>query len=617
MRRRPLVSRRALRDECGAYAILYGLVVVVIVMTAAIVIDLSSMREDRRIERLAADAAATAGAMELNALAGSANAQSACLKAWSYLKANLPDAGSATPECPLDSFPDAFTACPDDVRSVTSAAGPWAITITWPVPDDDPLMTDPNVTGRAGYTQPLDPEVDGNDACGRIGVSVGRDREFVLAGAGGFFGASTQNASVARADDGTTFSLEMPLVVLDQSGCEPLQVDGGSSIIVRNNGITPGRIAIDSTGAECGTSHYVMVANGSTNKIRAYNGDSGAQGRIFTVANPYDKAANFAADVCDENEDPALTSHSICPRPVPFIQITRKYWDWPYHCTTATTAPLSAPCTTGEPDHIGDLQDAFQEFTRSDALADSTNWELVEGAACRVRTPTQYVDGKNVFVNCPNFKVEESVTFGGNLVIFAGDVTPEGPSGSPACIRFNYAGVGNPCDPVTARRTDEMRVYLKNGNLTRRNINFVAPETFIYQDTSIDENVVIDFGTGSAGRVYISAPTNDTKPFFNLAIWSENCAGRSDASPSDIPCDGDATPSSTNGLGSSTQLTLEGIFFFPNADVKLGGQPGAVGIDRSQFVAWTLRASGGAEFGLVPNPEFTLEIPVGGVQLIR
>jgi hypothetical protein len=58
------------QGDDGVYAILYGLLVVVIVMTAAIVVDISGMREDRRAERLASDAAATAGAVKLNALSG-------------------------------------------------------------------------------------------------------------------------------------------------------------------------------------------------------------------------------------------------------------------------------------------------------------------------------------------------------------------------------------------------------------------------------------------------------------------------------------------------------------------------------------------------------------------
>jgi hypothetical protein len=297
------------------------------------------------------------------------------------------------------------------------------------------------------------------------------------------------------------------------------------------------------------------------------------------------------------------------------MQITRKYWDWLYHCSTSTSAPLSAPCPTGDPDYIGELQNAYQGVTRNTALDDPTNWTLVEGAGCKVKTLTKYVDGKNVYVNCPDFQVDNTVVFGGDLVVFAGDVSVEG-SDPTTCIRFNYAGTDDPCDESTPTRSHQMTVYLQNGNLTRQNEAFVAKETFIYQDVSAESNREINFGAGTSGRVYISAPTEPSEPFFNLAIWSENCAGRKDASPGATPCPGHAADI-INGLGASTALTLEGIFFFPNGRVDLGGQPTADGVARSQFVAWDLSASGGAEFNLVPNPEFTLEIPVGGVQLIR
>ena len=108
-----MTKTMTIRDDLGAFAVLYAIVVVAIVMTVAVVVDLSAMREDRRAEKLAADAAATAGAIKLNALAGTANPNAACQEAWKYLKLNLPGATSAAADCPTGKFPTSISTCPD------------------------------------------------------------------------------------------------------------------------------------------------------------------------------------------------------------------------------------------------------------------------------------------------------------------------------------------------------------------------------------------------------------------------------------------------------------------------------------------------------------------------
>jgi hypothetical protein len=112
----------------------------------------------------------------------------------------------------------------------------------------------------------------------------------------------------------------------------------------------------------------------------------------------------------------------------------------------------------------------------------------------------------------------------------------------------------------------------------------------------------MDFGAGTAGSVMITAPEDGV--FEDLAIWSENFSGRASGHPS-------------NGFGASTNLILEGILFFPNGRVKLSGQPDYFASARSQFVAWSLEVFGGAQLVLIPDPDRTLTIPVGGVRLIR
>ena len=291
------MSLRRTSSDAGVFAILYALVVVVLCMVAALVVDLSGMREDRRTERLAADAASTAGAVKLNTLGGTADAHAACTQAWEFLRVNLSSSSvpPATPSgaCPTGKFPTNVASCPG-VQSQTSPYGDWLVTITWPIPDNSPYMLAPNVTGGV-QPQSVDSAVDGTDPCGRLAVSVSRNRAFLLAGAGNFTSGSTTNTSVARADIRGDLKEEFPLVVLDQHGCDILHAQGSGpqdgTIRVLNNGLTPGRIASDSaadapgnSGHGCANGNAFVATAGGGGRIQALNGTGGAPGLFLTFA---------------------------------------------------------------------------------------------------------------------------------------------------------------------------------------------------------------------------------------------------------------------------------------------------------------------------------------------
>ena len=633
------IRARMTREDAGAFAILYGLLVVVIVMTAAIVVDLSSLREDRRAARLATDAAATAGAIKLNSLAGTANARAACEEAWRFLVVNLPGAQSASAVCPETTFPSTFTACPSVARVASGDAGPWRVTITWPVPDSDSLMTTPNTTGVGDYRQPLDPAIDGTDPCGRLGVTVSRAREFVLAGVGGFTNATTSNSSVARAEVKGTILQEFPLVVLDQEGCDALLASGSATqeakIEVLSRDITPGRLAMDSSGTASGNpipgcdngNSYVANTNGG-GKIIAHSGSSGAKGAILSYAQPIEKAAD-PADLCLATADPSTVTRGICPTPVSFTRITRKFWDWQYHCTTATAEPLSAPCpyTATVPDHIGNLQNTLGTMTAANAASRGfTVWPATanDSSVCDyTASQYRYVPPGNYYVNCRSFRVNRVTVFGGGTLVFRGGtangdgLSVQGTGPGLHCVVWNQpvgsvappevSGNYGACNPnsadVTPIPTGDMIVYLQAGDITRQNSDFIAPQTFFYQESDParggSTTSRIDLGGGTVGTLLLTAPLAGN--FKNLSIWSENFAD--DTSP--------------NRLGAQNKIALQGILFLPNGTVEFGGDPTYLGEARAQFVAWRLRVFGGGTLQLYPDKDRTLTIPVGGVRLIR
>ena len=634
--KRPAERRTvSMGDDSGVYAILYALLVVAIVMTAGLVVDISGLREDRREAKLAADAAATAGAVKLNALSGVANANAACNEAWLFLKVNLSDAKDATPSCPADQFPASFTSCPSTARAVTGDAGPWRVTITWPVPDDASLLTNPNVNGANGYTQPLDPAVDGLDPCGRLGVSVEKSRTFAFATVGGFVNGTILNSSVARSELRGQAALEFPLVVLDQHGCQTLYATGsgpsGAGITVKNNGITPGRIAIDSVGDApgnplpgCANSNQYIAEAGGGSRIVAWNGSSGAAGMLLAHG-PLAKVAN-PAQLCALGTDPSTITDRICPQPTSFLQLTRKFWDWQYHCSSSTSPPLSAPCpyTATVPDYIAQHRAAYGSSVLTAANAVSKGFTVLSGGECDSTANYRYFPPGKYFVNCPTFSVKKTTVFGGGVVVFSGNLEAKGQAGGPYCLVFNQEvgpapgkdsnGFYPVCAPANSGNLpdtddDAMYVYLQNGSLTRQNSDFIAPQTFIYQEAetsfggSPDVRIKIGAGTsggsGVTGTLLMTAPT--TGPFKNLALWSENTATFNDA----------------DGLGAQTKIGLEGIFFLPKAQVEFTGNGTYLGPPRAQFVAWRLRTSGGASLELIPSADHTLTIPVGGVRLIR
>lgn len=617
------------RDE-GVYSIMYAVLVVALVMCAAFVVDLSVLREDRRTERLAADAAATAGAIKLNPLDGAVSPNAACLQAWEYLKVNLPGAGSAVADCPTSKFPTSLASCPSS-GSESGPAGQWAVTITWPVADDDPLLTNPGVTGRGTYEQPFNSVTDGTDRCQRIGVSVSRTREPLFAGVGGFGARTTLNSSVARSDLNDDLRQEFPLVVLDQTGCGVILAQGSvsqdSAIRVRNNGLTPGRIAIDSDGSAPGNSGYgcantnaTTAVAGGGGKIQALNGSGGEPARIITRATP----AKTTSVPCASGTDPASTpSGTVCPRPFQRSnRVTRAPWDWEYHCSATPVAPTSAACpdAPSRPDYIAQLQNGIGTLTAATAAAAGYTVLSDSAAVCDNNNTYTYYPPGQYFVNCATFKVNKTIVFGGGTVVFRGGVDVKSSGTGPHCLVLNqpvgtvappvvgdnYAVCSPTSSTVSPAPVGDMIVYMK-GNLTRANADLVAPQTFIYQESDParggSRTNRVDLGGGTASSLLLTGPLNGN--FKNLTLWSENYAGV------------DNSESQSNRLGSQNELGIEGILFLPNSLTNFGGDPTYIGTARAQFVTYRLAVQGGGTLQLTPDPYRTLTLRVGGVKLIR
>ncbi|MFP5377849.1 MAG: pilus assembly protein TadG-related protein, partial [Acidimicrobiia bacterium] len=222
-------SPRRKRGEDGIFLSLFALVLLALLTMVAIVLDLSALRADRRNNRAAADAAASAGA---NAVATSAVA--ACDEAWEYALANL-GLDLATNPTPCGSFPPCDPLAPV-TESVTTAAGRYSITIVHPVVSGDALGDELLRASAVGpdIAQPEDATADGS-ACQRVGVRISNNRESIFARVIGHRSHTPRGHSVARRlleDTG----LPLSLVVLEPTRCPAISSSGTGSIEVTGTG---------------------------------------------------------------------------------------------------------------------------------------------------------------------------------------------------------------------------------------------------------------------------------------------------------------------------------------------------------------------------------------------
>ena len=93
---------RRFRADDGATIVLIAVSMMLLIGMAALAVDLGALREDIRADRLAADAAVTAGVAEINPFSG-ADGKDACEVAWDYLLLNIEDEGATVtaPNCAL------------------------------------------------------------------------------------------------------------------------------------------------------------------------------------------------------------------------------------------------------------------------------------------------------------------------------------------------------------------------------------------------------------------------------------------------------------------------------------------------------------------------------------
>ena len=174
---------KKVRADDGAAIVLVAVSMMLLIGIAALAVDLGALRGDIRADRLAADAAVTAGVAEIDPFSG-ADGQEACEVAWDYLLLNIEDEGATVtaPNCVL-----LAGNCAGGAIRVPASAGDYSFEIIYPVPDGDLLMG----------SQAINPLFDGVE-CQRLGVTIKRNRDHWLAPILGSNSNSTTVNAVAR-----------------------------------------------------------------------------------------------------------------------------------------------------------------------------------------------------------------------------------------------------------------------------------------------------------------------------------------------------------------------------------------------------------------------------------
>lgn len=565
-------------SEDGVAAVFTVIVLFALLAIAALVLDLGGLRVQRAHDRSAADLAATAAAQSLSNSQG-ADMTSACNDAWGYTLANL---SNPSPAGSMNCNTFATPCSPTVVRTATATAGAFTVTITNPVPDTHPLM---GTHTLGGATQSVDASIDGS-ACQRIGVTIAQARSSVFAQIFGTRSSTTTSSSVALALLGSEGAAP-GLLILEPNACNALVASGQGHIEVQAAGDTPGLVVVDSSGTpggsgsnSCSNGRYTLDASGNQNSsIVADASASGKPGVINVYALASGQGNTHAYD-------PADVPTRVSPQPQPeSARATRSPVDFRYNCKAAGydgVIGTSDDCTaaTATSDSIDRLHRLYDTSPPWNALAVPAGFTPyprsgVAGDSCNPIGAAITLPAGNWYINCPSgLNVSNNFTIGGGNVVFAGGIDVKGNS-----LTINPTG-----SPTTI-------VYIRTGDLSK-----AAQATVTFNHTTVLlQSGVVNVGGGS-GSLTWTAPKDPASPYDDLALWSESTNGHS--------------------MSGQSTLTLDGVFFMPNAAFTFSGQ-GAQYQTTAQFVSRTLLASGQGTLRITPDPTRGIVIPLIGDRLIR
>lgn len=565
-------ARHASRDESGAILALAAIALVATIATAAVVVDLSASRNDRSLSQVAVDAATASAGIEL----GDNGAQAACEIAFDYLGSNLGEslAGANCATMPYE--------CTDFTVPVEVAvvSGDIRATVVHPVSNSHIFMA----SSTAGTPTQAISEGDGLP-CDRIAVSIERDRTRYF---GGFIGAeeaTTTIHSVARAVVSDEQKRPVHLLLLNREECNVINVSSASSggLYVRpttdpdTGEVFAGFIASDSSGTVGCGSNGILDVDGNGAEVRA-DGDPGCDDELYLGTGAGCGVLEIFGATTEGCVLPACSSSGTVAPEASRLgrRITRAPVDHRFNCEGDYTDLDIRACRNDDGSQPW-IDQLVQELGRVAPPVGYLDY-VSHGYPCSINggpsTVVTIPEG-NWWIDCGDLNIKRTLEFLGGNIVLTGDLTIQ----AGGDLQINTANTETydwtwpeAFDPYENSPTAGVLV-LQSGQFKQSSGASVRIEhTTIYMgaDASLAFN-------GGQGSVFWSAPNEG--PFEDLALWSESANG--------------------HDFAGSASLTLDGVFFAPNAEIRYQGN-GSGNVVQAQFIADKLTVGGSGGLELAP-----------------
>lgn len=578
--------RARLQGDDGVYAILYALLVLILVGTAAVVVDLAMLRESRASTRSAADAAVLVAAASLNSVQPNRNdPRGGCERAWAYLKVNLvasagdlPD-GSAT--CAV--FPTTTSApppCPLSAVVAEQASPGWTVRFTWPVPEDHELMTQPDLAPRPTTIRASDPTFDGTDPCSRMGIEVLKNNAPFFAGVFGSGTVQTRAASVARGtEQGSGGDVFAALNILQQKGCGALTTQDRGSILVNGTAGNASIIAVESDGlrgdADDDDGCQIIEAKGAAIRASASGGSSPGLIQAF---------------------GPNRSSGAVDP---PATALVDRFGAKPVRDLFQPSIDdlIAAYGGSGTPKFYAGAQPPYSTsaFVKVPDLTSSN--PLVRDFPCTIDSAPVIMPPGNWFIDCPEKKlvVKARLIFQGGVVVTNGPVEVV----DKGCLALNTAICSS---SISVGPTQDAILYIRTGDLSKeKEASLSLHQTFVYLQDGVVNTEQSPGGLRWTSPAAQSCGVDDTcthQRFKRLLLWNEG--------------------NEPHQIRGQSNLALRGVLFTPSAPFRLDAVEGRPGDElKAQFWTRSLEVSGDGTFVVAVDPEASVARPQLGVTLIR
>jgi Flp pilus assembly protein TadG len=580
--------KRGSSDERGVTMIMVSGSFVALMAIAAFVIDLGAVRAARSEATTVVDAAATAAALDV----GEGDGLAGCQTAAGYVQLNLGKTFAGIDCTSLTSSCNSSTAA----ATTSSTEGDWQLTITYPVPDSDPLMT----SSAIGATTQTVVFGDGF-LCDRIGVSLTKTHNTLFGRVLGRDSTVTDVHAVSVTRPSTFPDVAVNLVILERYDCDALVVEGSGSgtggiyvdVVVEADGsLTPGYATVDSDGTGSGCSTDGTLDTDGANSIVRADGPAGCDEQTGTHVGPGGQLVGESCGIIELlapgtpgcNAPACTTSGTVSPDPTVLgRRVTRAPIDHRYNCKSSYSFPIGweiRPCPDTPAPYIDTL---VASLSGSSTPPGYKRWQGL-GHACTVEGPPGFLIPVNgdVYVDCDPFIIRRGVHFTGGNVVFAGDVIVE--AGGTVAINGDPGG-----DPLVPG-LPAVEVFMRGGVLRKAGTaNYIAHNAMAYMPAGSQLEM-----EGGAGILIWTSPRSGR--FRSLALWSDSAV--------------------QHDLAGNAFLDLEGIFFTPNATVVYRGNGIQLQVE-AQFVARKLHVVGQGVLKVSPRFESVVLIPDDVVTLIR